>query len=142
MRRFLIFSISALLINFIAVAAFAQQTSQTQTAPLTGLEGRWTGNIQVPNGGEVEMAAIFKKDKDVYAGTLTVTGMQGERSFKSVKIDGDTVKAQAEFETPNGNIVVNYTFTLKDDTLKGKGDVDLGGQNMVFDINLKRVTEK
>ncbi len=52
------------------------------------------------------------------------------------------VKAQAEFETPNGNIVINYTFTLKDDTLKGKGEVDFGGQNMSFDVSLKRATEK
>ena len=91
-------------------------------------------------GGEMDMAVTFKKDKDVYTGTITM--MQGDRPFKSVKVDGDKVQAQAEFETPNGNVMVNYTFTFKDDTLKGKGEVDFGGQNMAFDISLKRVTEK
>ena len=88
------------------------------------------------------MAVTFKKENDVYTGAITVTGMPGDRPFKSVKVDGDKVKAQAEFETPNGNIVINYTFTLKDDTLKGKGEVDFGGQNMSFDVSLKRATEK
>ena len=126
----------------IAVAAFAQQATQTQSAPAKGVEGRWTGSIQIPNGGEAEMAVTFKKDKDDYTGTITIIGMQGDRPFKSVKVDDDKIKAQAEFETPNGNIVINYTFTLKDDTLKGKGEVDFGGQNMSFDVSLKRAAEK
>jgi hypothetical protein len=142
MRRFFVFSIGALLIQLIAVATFAQQAAQTQSPPAKGVEGRWTGTMQIPNGGEMEMGVTFKKDKDVYTGSITVSGMPEEKPFKSVKVDGDTVQAQAEFETPNGNITVNYTFTHKDDTLKGKGEVDFGGQKMTFDINLKRAAEK
>jgi hypothetical protein len=142
MRRFFVLSIGILLIQLIAVATFAQQASQTQSPQTKGVEGHWTGNMQVPNGGDMEVEVIFKKDKDVFTGSITITAMPGERPFKSVKVDGDKVQAQAEFETPNGNIVVNYTFTLKDETLKGKGEVDFGGQHMAFDINLKRVAEK
>ncbi len=142
MRRFFVFSIGTLLIQLIAVAAFAQQASQTQSAPAKGVEGHWAGSIQIPNGGEAEMTATFKKDKDDYTGTIAISGMQGDRPFKSVKVEDDKIKAHAEFETPNGNVVINYTFTLKDDTLKGKAEVDFGGQNMAFDISLKRVAEK
>ena len=88
------------------------------------------------------MVVIFKKDKDVYTGTVNIGAMPEERAFKSVKVEGDKVQAQAEFETPDRKIVVNYLFTLKDNTLNGKGEVDLGGQKMAFDINLKRATEK
>jgi len=140
MRRFFVFSIGTLLIQLIAVASFAQQASQPQSAPANGVEGSWTGSMQIPNGGEMDMAVSFKKAKDVYTGTVTL--MQGDRPFKSVTVDGDEVKARAEFETPNGNVVVNFTFKLKDDILKGKGEADFGGQNMAFDINLKRVAEK
>ena len=142
MRRFYVLSIGTLLIQLIALAAFAQQASPTKSSPAEGLEGRWTGSMQVPQGGDMEVAVTFKKDKDVYTGSINITAMSRENPFKSVKVDGDKVQAQAEFETPNGNIVVNYIFTLKDDTLNGKGEVDFGGQKMAFDMNLKRVTEK
>ncbi len=154
MQRFFVFSICALLLSFIAAPALAQQAPQTPPAPATrvagvtgvadvaDVQGRWTGSFQVPNGGEMEMVATFKKDKDSYTGVITVVGMAGERPLKSVKVDGDQVKAQAEFEMPDGNVVVNYTLTLKDDTLKGKGEVDFGGQKITFDVNLKRATEK
>ena len=142
MRRCFVLSIGTLLIHLFAVATFAQQASPTQSPSAEGVEGRWTGNMQVPNGGEMEMSVIFKKDKDVYTGSINIGAMPEERSFKSVKVDGDKVQAQAEFESPDRKIVVNYIFTLKDNTLKGKGEVDLGGQKMAFDINLKRATEK
>jgi autotransporter translocation and assembly factor TamB len=148
MRRFFVFAVGALLIQLIAVTTFAQQSPPTQSAPeaapAKGLEGRWTGSMQIPNAGEMEVTATFKKDKekDVYTGGIIVAGTPGERPFKSVKVDGDAVQAQAEFETPNGSVVVNYNFTLKDGTLKGKGEADLGGQKIPFDIDLKRAAEK
>lgn len=142
MRRCFIISIVTLLIQLFTFATFAQQASPTQSPSAEGVEGRWTGTMQIPNGGEMEMAVTFKKDKDIYTGSINVGAMPEERSFKSVKVDGDKVQAQAEFETPDRKIVVNYNFTLKENTLKGTGEVDLGGQKMAFDINLKRVTEK
>lgn len=142
MRRFIVFSISTLLIQIIAVTTLAYQSAQTQSPSAKGVEGRWMGSMQVPNGGDMEVAVTFKKDKEAYTGSIIIASMQVDRPFKSVKVEGDKVQAQAEFETPNGNIVVNYTFTLQDDTLKGKGEVDFGGQPMTFDMNLKRGAEK
>ena len=148
MRRFFVFALSTLLMQLIAVAAFAQQAPPTQPAPADapakGLEGRWKGSMQIASAGDMEVTATFKKDKekDVYTGGIIVAGAPGERPFKSVKVDGDQVQAQAEFETPNGNVVVSYNFTLKDDSLKGKGEADLGGQKIPFDIDLKRAAEK
>ena len=142
MRRCFVISIGTLLIQLFAVATFAQQASPTQSPSAEGVEGRWTGSMQGPNGGEMEMTVILKKDKDVHTGSINIGAMPEETSFKSVKVEGDIVQAQAECDTPDRKIVVNYTFTLKDNTLKGQGVVDLGGQKMAFDINLKRATEK
>jgi hypothetical protein len=146
MRRFFVFAIGTLLIQLTAATAFARQETPTQpspaAAPAKGLEGRWTGSMQISSAGEMEVTATFKKEKDDYTGGIIVAGTPGERPFKSVKVDGDKVQAQAEFETPNGSVLVNYNFTLKDDTLKGKGEADLGGQKIPFEIDLKRATEK
>ena len=133
MRRIFIFSIATILLHTLAATGFAQQAK--------GPEGRWTGRMQVPNAGDMEVAVSFKKDNDAYTGTLTVIGMSEERAFKSVKVQGDTVQAQSEFAMPDGKVVVNFTFTLKDDALTGKGVVDFGGQNqnIELDISLKRL---
>jgi hypothetical protein len=142
MQRFFIFSICVVLLSAIAVTAPAQQAASPSPASAKGVEGRWTGNFQVPNGGEMEMVATFKKEKDAYTGAITIVGMSEDRPLKSVSVDGDQVKARAEFEGPNGGVLINYTFTLKDDALKGKGELELGGQHITFDVNLKRATEK
>jgi hypothetical protein len=131
MRRISTFSLATILIQLAAATTFAQQ----------GVEGRWTGSMQVPGASEMETTVTFKKDKDVYTGSILIAGMPEERPFKSVTVDGDTVRAQSEFAMPDGNIVVNFTFALKDDTLKGKGEADLGGQKMAFEINLKRARQ-
>jgi hypothetical protein len=133
MRRIFIFSITTILIHVLGAAGFAQNAK--------GPEGRWTGRMQVPNAGDMEVAVSFKKDNDAYTGSLTVIGMSEERPFKSVKVEGDIVQAQSEFAMPDGKVLVNFTFTLKDDALTGKGVVDFGGQsqNIELNINLKRL---
>jgi hypothetical protein len=139
MRRLLAFGVGVLLAQFMVVAALAQQASQTQPAQSKGLEGRWTGSIQTPNG-DMAMTATFKKEKDDYTGVMT--SERGDMPLKNIKVEGDKVTTRGEVETPNGNIVINYTFTLKEDTLNGKGELEANGQNFAFDINLKRAAEK
>lgn len=134
MRRLFVFSASLLLAillaQLIAVMAFAQQK---------GIEGRWTGTTHSQQGDR-DTVAVFKKDKDAYTGTIT--GRQGEMPLTSIKVDSDKITAQAQVETPQGNVVIKYSFTLKGDSLEGKGQVDFGGQVFDFDINLKRTTDK
>lgn len=134
MRRLFIFSASlllaTLLAQLIAVMAFAQQKD---------IVGRWTGTTHSQQGDR-DTTAVFKKDKDAYTGTIT--GRQGEMPLTNIKVDGDKVTAQAQIETPQGNIVIKYNFTLKGDALEGKGAVDVNGQNFEFEINLKRAADK
>jgi hypothetical protein len=112
-----------------AVVGLAQQAK---------LEGRWEGTTQSPQG-ERPTTATFKKEGSGYSGTIT--GMRGDMPFKEVKVDGDKVTAVAQVETGQGSVTINYSFTLQGDNLKGKGDVDFGGQNFSFDVILKRAGE-
>jgi hypothetical protein len=59
MRRCFVISICTLLIQLFSIATFAQQASPTQSPSAEGVEGRWTGTMQVPNGGDMEMVVIF-----------------------------------------------------------------------------------
>jgi len=131
MRRSFVFATGILLVQLIALTGLAHQKE---------LAGRWTGTMQTPRG-ENQATATFKKENDTYTGAIT--GMRGDEvTLKNIKVDGDKVTAQAEVETPRGNILLNYSLTLKDDTLKGKAEGDFGGRNITMDINLKRASDK
>ena len=144
MQRLFIVSVSIVLAQLIVVAALAQQAPQPQSAPpkAAGVEGRWTGTVQTPQG-EKETAVSFKKEGDAFSGTFL--GPEGDILLKNIKVDSEKVTAKADIETPQGNFVLNFTFTLKDDTLKGKAEiekVEISGQPITFEINLKRATQK
>ncbi len=122
------FSICAILLA-LAATAFAQQDR---------LAGRWEGKVQSLQG-ERETNLVIKKEGDAYTGKMP--GMRGvELQLKDFKIDGDKVTAKADVDTPQGAFTINYSFTLAGETMKGQGALDLGGQAITFDLDLKRVS--
>ncbi len=130
MRLIFIILGAFLLIQLFTTIGLAQQER---------LQGRWEGTVQSLQG-ERQAVATFKKEGDSYTGTIT--GMRGDMPLKEIKLAGDKITAKAEVETPQGNFLINYSFVLEGETLKGKGEVDFGGQTFSFDINLKRAGEQ
>src|SRR5262249_33269629 len=78
---------------------------------------------------------------DKYTGTISGLRPGSEVPLKDIKVDGDKITAKSEVETPQGSIVVNYEFAVQGDSLKGKGEVDFGGQTYAFNFDLKRGAE-
>jgi len=101
------------------------------------LEGRWAGTVDGLQGKQ-NAIATFKKDGDKYAGSISGLRPGMEASLKDIKVDGDKVTAKSEVESPQGSIVINYSFVVQGDSLKGKGEVEFGGQTYGFDFDLKR----
>ena len=129
MRKALI-AVAALLIQFVALSAQAQDK----------LAGRWAGTIEGIQGKQ-NAVATFKKEGEAYAGSITGLRPGSDAALKDIKLDGDKVTAKTEVETPQGNIVINYSFVVQGDSLKGKAEVEFGGQPYTFDIELKRGAE-
>lgn len=129
-RSFIILGI-ILLVQLLAVSAYAQQDR---------LAGKWQGTLKAPQG-ERPMMVTFSKEGEAYTGKMP--GMQpgSEIQLKDIKIDGNKITAKAEVETPQGNLTINYTFMLAGETMTGQAEVDLGGQNLAFDIDLKRAND-
>jgi hypothetical protein len=88
--------------------------------------------------GERAARAIIKKEGDTYTGTIS--GIRGDIAVKEIKLEGETVTAKSQIDSPQGSVAVTYQLVLKGETLKGKGEVDLGGQTFGFDLDLKRVS--
>jgi len=120
----------ALLIQLLSVPAFASQDK---------LVGRWEGKIQSIQG-ERATSATFKKEGENYTGVMPGMRPGTEMQLKEIKVDGNKVTAQADVETPQGSLTVNYTFTLEGDSLNGEGNVDFSGQTFTFQISLKRTS--
>jgi hypothetical protein len=129
MRRFYIVLATILLVQLFAMIGFAQTDK---------LAGKWEGKTVSPQG-ERPTTAIFKKDGSAYTGTIT--GQRGDMQLQEIKLDGDKVTAKAEVETPQGNLTINYEFTLQSDALKGKGSLDFNGTPFSFEVDLKRSSE-
>jgi hypothetical protein len=123
--------------RFILATLFAAVVTSISLAQQDRLQGLWQGKVQAPQG-ELQATVIFRKEGDSYSGS--VTGLRGNAqvALKDVKIEGDTVSAQSLIESPQGSFVVNYKFTLQGETMKGKGELDFGGQSFSFDFDLKR----
>jgi hypothetical protein len=128
MRRALIFLLALLLFQSIGAPGFAQSDK---------LEGRWTGTVDGIQGQQPAVAT-FKKQGDGYTGTISGLRPGADATLKDIKIDGDKVTAKTEVETGQGAVLVNYAFTLQGDSLKGKGEVEFGGQTYAFNFDLKR----
>jgi len=116
-----------LLIQLLAVTALAQDK----------LSGRWVGKVKSPRG-ERDAHATFKKEGDKYSGTISGFMPGQEVPLKDIKVDGDSVSAVAEVETPQATITINYKFTLQGDDLNGQGSLDFNGNPVNFDVALKR----
>ena len=101
------------------------------------LEGRWAGTVDGFQGQQAAVAT-FKKEGDNYSGSISGLRPGADAVLKDIKIDGDKVTAKTEVDTPQGAVVVNYSFVVQGDSLKGKGEVEFGGQNYAFNFDLKR----
>jgi hypothetical protein len=122
---------------FIVVAAVLVQCLAVSAQSSDKLAGRWAGTVDGIQGKQ-NAVATFKKDGDKYTGTISGLRPGSDATLTDIKVDGDKVTAKTEVESPQGNIVINYAFVVQGDALKGKGEVDFGGQTYAFDFDLKR----
>jgi hypothetical protein len=120
----------------VLLALLIQSTAPAQSQP-DKLEGRWAGTVDGLQGKQ-PATATFKKDGTNYTGSISGLRPGSDATLKDIKIDGDKVTAKTEVETPQGNVVVNYEFMVQGESLKGKGEVDFGGQTYTFNFDLKR----
>ncbi|HSB11103.1 MAG TPA: hypothetical protein VLM38_16565 [Blastocatellia bacterium] len=101
------------------------------------LEGRWAGTVDSLQGQQPAVAT-FKKDGGAYTGSISGLRPGTDAPLKDIKLDGDNVTAKTEIDTGQAVVVVTYAFVLQGDNLKGKGEVEFGGQTYTFTFDLKR----
>lgn len=114
--------------------------ASTALAQTDRLEGRWAGTVDGMQGKQPAVAT-FKKDGAGYSGTISGLRPGMDAPLKDIKLDGEKLTAKTEVDTGQAMVVINYAFVLQGETLKGKGEVEFGGQTYAFNFDLKRGAE-
>jgi len=139
MRRTSYLSILFWTFTLSSPAAWAQdsiiraQAAGVQAQPAADpLQGRWAGTVKSPQGGEMPAVVVLRKEAESYSGSIS--DFQPNRPmipFQTVTYDAKQKKLATTFAFILGNrrpTLVNITFVLDGDRLRGKTTVKLEGQ--------------
>jgi hypothetical protein len=84
-----------------------------------------------------ESTLAVKKDGDKFAGTMTWPD-QKDVKLEDVKFKDGELTFSAVRAVMDMKLTVKYKLKVEGDALKGKGEVDAGGETRSFDITAKR----
>jgi hypothetical protein len=98
--------------------------------------GTWKCEYEI--GDQKRMSTlVVKKDGDKLAGTMTWPD-QKEAKLKDVKLKDGELSFSAVREIMDMKLDIEYKLKIDGDNLKGKAEVDVGGEKRDFEITGKR----
>ena len=98
--------------------------------------GTWKCEYKIGDQQRTSTLTITK-DGDKLAGTMSWPD-QKETKLKDVKLKDGELTFSAVREFMDNKIPIDYKLTITGDKLKGKGEVETGGEKRSFDIEGKR----
>jgi hypothetical protein len=98
--------------------------------------GTWKCEYKIGEQQRTSTLTI-KKDGDNLAGTMSWADQKDEK-LKDVKMKDGDLTFSAERKLADNKLHIEYKFTITGDKLKGKGEVEVGGEKRPFDIEGKR----
>jgi hypothetical protein len=101
-----------------------------------GPAGTWKCEYVV-NDMKRTSTLIVKKDGDKLSGTMTWQDKK-EAKLEDVKFKDGVLTFSAEREVMDNKFTIKFKLKVEGDTLKGKGEVDFGGETRSFDFAGKR----
>lgn len=98
--------------------------------------GMWKCEYQI---GEQKLTLDFtiKKVGEKLAGTMNWPDQKGEK-LKDVKLKDGTLTFSAVRKFMSNEIPLEFTLTIEKDELKGKAEVDIGGQKQEYELSGKK----
>ncbi len=99
-----------------------------------GIDGKWTGSIDSPNG-PVQVNYEFKSEGAKVTGTTM--GPDGSTlALKNVKVDGDKISFSLDLDFGQGPTTFNYTGVIQAGQMKLHSEF----MGMPIDFTLKKAT--
>ena len=100
------------------------------------IDGKWTGDVQTPDGSSISLTMNFKTDGDAVTGTIT--GPTGDVTITDGKMDGDTLTFKIDVDANGTQLSFKCTGKLKSDELAMKMD---GGADLNLEFTAKRAAQ-
>jgi hypothetical protein len=98
--------------------------------------GTWNCEYEI-NGMKRTSTLTVKKEGDKLSGKM-VWQDKKESKLEDVKCKDGDLSFSAEREVMDNKFTIKYKLKVEGDTLKGKGEVDIGGETRSFDFGGKR----
>jgi hypothetical protein len=102
--------------------------------------GTWKCEYEIAEMKRTSTLAI-KKDGDKFAGKM-VWQDKKESKLEDVKYKDGELSFSAEREVMDNKFTIKYKLKVEGDKIKGKGEVDIGGETRSFDFEGKREKDK
>jgi hypothetical protein len=102
--------------------------------------GTWKWTRKTPDGQEQEIKAELKQDGEKLSGK--VLSPIGEVEIKEGKIKNGELSFEVTFEQNGNDIKVKFSGKLDGDKIKGKVEIDRGGEKQTRDWEPMREKEK
>lgn len=104
------------------------------TLSAADVNGKWTGDVNTPDGQTISLTFNFKLDGDKVTGT--VSGPTGDIDISDGKMDGETLQFGLSVDAGGQQLVFKCSGKLEaDDQLKITMN---GGSDMNFEVSTKR----
>jgi hypothetical protein len=116
--------------------AFALTSVATAEDTKADPVGTWKCETDIM-GQKRESTLTIKKDGDKYSGTMAWPDKM-ESKLEDLKVKDGEVTFSAMREREGMKFTIKYTLKTEKDAIKGKAEVDLGGEAHSFDIEGKR----
>ena len=127
----------------LGLAFAAQAQAQEKKADATGT---WTWTMPGRNGGpDRKMSLKLKVEGDKVTGKLTAPSRDGgttDTDIQDGKISGDTVSFSVVREFNGNKMTSKYSGKVSAEGIKGKIDIDRGGDTTTRDWEAKREADK
>ena len=103
------------------------------------VNGTWKWSVE-RNGQTFETTLKIKKEGDKLTGTISGRN-NTETPIEDVKCEGDKLSFTVTREFNGNKFVMKYSGDVKDDTIKGKTEMERNGQTQSRDWEAKRAKE-
>jgi hypothetical protein len=131
-RRVGLWLMVCLALGLVTPSAWAQEKANPS--------GTWKWTFETPGGQKIDSSMKLKMEGDKLTGVVIGRDNQ-ETKIENAQIKGNEISFQVTRERDGQKFTIKYQGKVTGDTIKGKMEVNFGGEDRSFDWEAKRAKD-